>query len=194
MGTVYREQYTAPLPKDAELLTVKGEQVARWKPTKGRAKSAPVTTGKDGSLRIVVRAATYSAKYRDGQGIVRKVSTGCRDEGAARSVLNELERRAKLVRSGVFSAAEDKIADHSSTPIGEHFDAFRTHRITKGLNAVRVRNTEQRLERLAADCGFQRLSDLTADKLTNWLSERLTEGMGAGTRNECRQELIGFAT
>ena len=94
MGTVYREQYTAPLPKDAEVVTVKGEQVARWKPTTGRAKTAPVTTGKDGSLRVVIRSATYSAKFRDGQGIVRKVTTGCRDEGAARSVLNELERRA----------------------------------------------------------------------------------------------------
>ena len=107
MGTVYREQYTAPLPKDAELLTIKGEQVARWKPGKGRAKTAPVTNGKDGSLRIVLRSATYSAKFRDGQGIVRKVSTGCRDEGAARSVLNELERRAELVRSGVLSFEED---------------------------------------------------------------------------------------
>ena len=112
MGTVYREQYTAPLPKDAEVVTVKGEQVARWKPTKGRAKTAPVTTGKDGSLRVVIRSATYSAKYRDGQGIVRKVTTGCRDEGAARSVLGELERRSELVRSGVLTAGEDRIGEH----------------------------------------------------------------------------------
>ena len=127
MGTVYREQYTAPLPKDAEIATVKGEQMARWKPTTGRAKTAPVTTGKDGSLRIVIRSATYSAKYRDGQGIVRKVTTGCRDEGAARSVLHELERRGELVRSGVISSAEDRIADHAATLLAEHFEAYLTH-------------------------------------------------------------------
>ena len=59
MGTVFREQYTAPLPKDAEIATVKGEQVARWKPTTGRAATYPVTTGKDGSLRIVIRSILH---------------------------------------------------------------------------------------------------------------------------------------
>lgn len=117
MGTVFREQYTAPMPKDAEIVTVKGEQVARWKPGKGRIKTAPITTGNDGSYRIVMRSATFSAKYRDGQGIIRKVTTGCRDETAARSVLSDLERRAELVRSGVLTAGEDCIADYVTMPI-----------------------------------------------------------------------------
>ncbi len=48
----------------------------------------PVRTARD---RIIVTAGTYTAKYRDGSGIVREVATGCRDESAARSVLTELE-------------------------------------------------------------------------------------------------------
>ena len=192
MGTVFREQDTAPLPQDAEIATVKGEQVAHWKPGKGRAKTASVTTGKDGSLRIVIRSATYSAKYRDGQGIVRKVTTGCRDEGAARSVLGELERRAELVKSGVMTAGEDAIADHASTPIAAHFRAYHDHRIAQSLNAVRIANTDARLTKLAGDCGFRRLADLSADGLTDWLGKQLAVGMSAGTRNEYRQELVGF--
>ena len=74
-----------------------------------------MTTGKDGSQRIVVESGTYVAKYRDGSGLVHTVSTGCRDEGAARSVLGELERRAELVKSGVMTACEDAIAEHRST-------------------------------------------------------------------------------
>jgi hypothetical protein len=46
-----------------------------------------------------MEAATFTAKYRDGEGIVREVATGCRDEQAARSVLARLERRAELVKS-----------------------------------------------------------------------------------------------
>ena len=53
---------------------------------------AKLTTGRDGSERIVTESATYTANFRDGEGFVRKVATGCRDEDAARSVLGELER------------------------------------------------------------------------------------------------------
>ena len=108
MGTVYKPTCTKPLP------------------SKGRAVTYPVTTGKYGSQRIVVESGTYVAKYRDGAGLVHTVSTGCRDEGAARAVLGELERRAELVKSGVITAGEDRIADHAATPLVDHFDDYLT--------------------------------------------------------------------
>ena len=83
MGTVYRKTYTKPLPADVELLTRKGERLARWKDTKGKTRTAPLTTGRDGSDRILVKAGTYTAKYRDGSGVVREKATGCRDKEAA---------------------------------------------------------------------------------------------------------------
>ena len=69
-----------------------GATFAKVKPPKGRAVTYPVTIGEDGSQRIVVESGTYVAKSRDGSGLVHTVSTGCQDEGAARSVLNELAR------------------------------------------------------------------------------------------------------
>ena len=66
MGTVYKKTATKPLPAGAELLTKHGERFARWKPSKGKTRTAPVTTGRDGTERIVVTAGTYLAKYRDG--------------------------------------------------------------------------------------------------------------------------------
>ena len=106
MGTVYKKTFTKPLPADAETFTRKGELLARWKPPKGgRTKTAPVTTGKDGSDRVVLTAGTYTAKYRDGSGVVREKATGCRDETAARSVLRDLERRAELVKAKVITVA-----------------------------------------------------------------------------------------
>ena len=104
----------------------------------------------------------------------------------------ELERRAELVRSGVLTVAQDAIADHSTTPIVDHFRGYHDHRVAKGLNAVRIANTDARLDKLADDCGFRRLSDLSADGLTDWLGKQLAFGMSAGTRNEYRQELVGF--
>lgn len=127
MGTVYRKTFTKPLPAGAEIIVRKGERFARFKDGKGRSKMAPVTTGKDGSDRVVIPSGTFIAKYRDGSGLVQEISTGCRDEQAARSVLADLERRAELVKAGVMTTAEDAIADHQGTPLVEHFAAYRDH-------------------------------------------------------------------
>jgi len=106
METVFRKQTTRPLPPEAEIIVRNGERLVRWKPPKGKARVASVTAGKDGADRIVTTAATFTAKYRDGAGIVREVSTGCRDEQAARRILADLERRAELVKAGVMTPAE----------------------------------------------------------------------------------------
>ena len=192
MGSVYRETYTKPLPATAEIVTVKGKKFARVKPSKGKAKLLPITTGKNGDARIVYESPIYVANYRDGSNHICKVSTGCRDEDAARSVLGKLERRAELVRSQVISPAEAWTADHQGIPIAVHFEAYHQHRTAKGLNAVRIANTKARLIRLADECGFSRLSELTADALTKWLAVQHTKQMSAGNRNEYRQELVGF--
>jgi integrase len=192
MGTVYKKTATKALPAGAKVIVRKGQRLAEWTDAKNKRRTAPVTVGKDGTDRIVVTARTYTAKYRNGAGIVREVATGCRDETAARAVLGDLERRAELVKGGVLSAAEDAIKDHQATPLADHVDAYLSHKTAKGLNRVRLQNTRNRLARLAAECGFRRLGDLSAVALERWLAARQAEGMGASNRNEYRQELIGF--
>lgn len=61
MATVYRKTATKPVPDGAKVLTRKGERVAHWKNAKGRSCKAPLTIGKDGSDRIVIRARTFTA-------------------------------------------------------------------------------------------------------------------------------------
>ena len=192
MGAVYKKTFTKPVPAAAKVIVRKGERFAQWKDSKGKTRMAPLTTGNDGSARILLEAGTYLAKYRDGAGIVREVPTGCRDETAARSVLADLERRAELVKAKVLTVDEDAVSDHQETPLGQHFADYLAHQKTKGLNRVRVKNTESRLNRLAAECDFRTLGGLSAAALERWLAAGQAEGMSAGNRNEYRQELVGF--
>ncbi len=192
MGTVYRKTATKSLPPNVEVFVRQGQRFARWKDAKGKTRTAALTIGTGNIDRIVVEARTFTAKFRDGTGVVREVATGCRDETAARSVLGELERRAELVKAGVITSAEGAVADHQATPLPQHFAAYLAHQRAKGLNVVRVKNTQSRLDRLAAECGFSNLADLDAAPLERWLSDRAAAAMSAGTRNEYRQELVGF--
>ena len=87
MGTVYRKMTTRPMPVESEIFTRKGERLARWKDSKGKTRTAAMTTGKDGHDRVITVSPYFIAKYRDGTGLVVEQSTGCRDETAARKVL-----------------------------------------------------------------------------------------------------------
>jgi integrase len=194
MGSVFRKTVTRPLPKGAELVTKKGEQFAKWKPAKGRTKTARVTKGKGGSLRIIDESGTFVAKFRDGSGLVREVSTGCRDEDAARSVLARLERRAELVKANVITAAEDRIADHQSELFVDQLADYLRSLQTKDVCAGYLVGTERLANRIANDCGFVRLADIELTAVERWLIERKADGMSARTRNAHVQGIAGFCS
>ena len=192
MGTVYRKTFTKPLPADAEIFTRKGERFARWKPIRSRARTAPLTTGRDGTDRIVVTAGTYIAKYRDGSGVVREVATGCRDESAARSVLTDMEKRAEKVKGGILTNAEDRMIDHQDTPLAEHVKAYLTKLEADGTSPDHRANVSRCLDRVADACGFARLADLRREALEKYLAAKTREGVSARTRNLDRTSLVAF--
>ena len=192
MGTVYRATYTKPIPAGAELFTKSGERFARWKNSKGRKQASPVTTGQDGTDRLVVESPTYVAKYRDGSGLVCKVSTGCRDEDAARSVLGQLERRAELVQSEVITTAEAATADHQGTPVADHFAAYLTHQRSSGVSERHLRDLERIGNRMLRDCSLNTLRDIRPEAVERWLVAQQAKGMAARTRNIHLQAVRGF--
>src|SRR6188768_3119230 len=112
MASVYRKTVTRNLPSGAELFRRQGSQYARWTDSKGKRQTAPVIQGRDGSQRVRVESGTYIAKYRDGQGAVQEVSTGCRSKDAAMAILKDLTDRAEKVKSGILTATEDAMSAH----------------------------------------------------------------------------------
>src|SRR6185437_13058076 len=108
--------------------------------------------------------------YRDGNGLVAEISTGCRDQDAARKVLGELERRAELVKAGVVTAAENAVADHQATSLANHFAVYIDHLHAKGASKSHRDNVRRQLERLAAECSFSKLADLSRDAIERWLA------------------------
>ncbi|MBI5759047.1 MAG: hypothetical protein HZA46_11075 [Planctomycetales bacterium] len=201
MGTVYKKIIARQLPTGAELFTRHGERSAKWKTAKGKARTAKVTTGNDGSDRLLVEGGTYFAKFRNGAGIVRKVPTGCRDETAARRVLRDLERRAELVKAGVMTNIEDAAADFQTQPLETHLAAYAMHLESSGVSEQYRVEAIRRVERVVDDCEFRQLADLNRHRVERWLlgiarprlvGEKLQPGTSARTRNSYRTDLAGF--
>lgn len=192
MATVYRKTVTRKLPLGAELFTRRGERCARWKDSKGKRQTALVFDGADGSLRVRMASGTYIAKYRDGQGIVLEVSTGCRSKDGALAVLKALTDRAEKVRSGIITTTEDAIADHLQSPIGEHVEAYLSHHRTRGSSPTHLEGIKIRLDRLVREVPFARLGDIQSEAVSRWLAARLSEDMAPRTRNSYLEVLKAF--
>ena len=192
MGTVFKKQTTRSLPVGAELFTKGGQRYARWKPAKGKTRTARVTTGRDGSERIVTESPTFLAKYRDGSGYVCEVSTGCRDEAAARSVLGELEKRAEKVRSGILSATEETMAGHQHSLLTDHLSGYVASLKAAGRAKDHVKKTERLVKRLIDELSFRRLTDIRPESVERWLAQQTTVGMAARTRNSYLVALRSF--
>lgn len=196
MATVFKKTFTKPLPDSAELFTRGGMKMARWKDGKGRTRTAKVTipdSGKHAGVpRVVLEAGTYTAKYRDGQGVVREAATGCRSEQAARQVAADLARRAEHVKAGILTPVQDSMSNHQNTPLAKHVGAYEAHLRAKGVTKGRIKTNRQRFMAVAKDCEFNRLVDLNGDDLEQWLVGKTEAGMSAGSRNGYREACVGF--
>jgi integrase len=207
VGTVYRKAVTKPLPPGAEIVertettkvrlpdgtttTVRVPiRLASWQSGKGKTRTAPLTDAGD---RIRIESSTFYAKLRDGNGVVVEVPTGCRDETAARQVLADLERKAERVRAGLITPAEARTAEHLAGPIAEHFDAYLNALAAAGSVPLHRHNVRTYLNRLAAECGFRRLADLSREALERWLAAETKRGRSARSRNTHRAALVAFA-
>ena len=195
MATLIKKQFTKPIPAEAKIVsrTVKGEskQFAQWIDRKGKRRSAELTAGGD---RIKAEAATWTAKFRDGEGVVCEVATGCRDKQAAQSVLDELLRRAELVKAKVLSPDQDRIANHAGTPLSEHIEAFLDYQRRKGKHPDRVKHYETKLYETAEACKFRTLCDLSVDRLERWMSDERSgeRDLGTAVYNGYRESWLAF--
>jgi integrase len=168
---------TRPLPDGAKIITRDGKRVAEWTDGSGKKRHAPVNGPRAKRPGIRERATTYTAQYRDGNGVVRRVPTGCKSLAAARAVLSDLESRAEKVKSGVVTQAEADVAEHADTAIVEHIDAYVAALACKRGKGARVKVSPQHVEnvsrtlRAAVDeCGFKRLRDLRREAVERWVA------------------------
>jgi integrase len=197
MSTIYKKQYTQPLPKNAQIVDRNGKKMAQWADLKGKRHIDEITTGRRGQVKIIRYCPTYQAQYRDADGQLVIESTGCRDEQAARHVLAHLVQRAEHIRAGILSGQQCRTADHAKSTLEEHVAAYLEHLQAKTIRGKRVSvahrtNVQRQLETLITDCKFRRLQDITRDAMEKWMNNAERDGMGPRTRNTYRSALVAL--
>ena len=194
MATIYRKVYPVPMPEGAEIVVRRGQRVARWTDGNGNVKAAPLSA--DGT-KIMHEAGCWYARYRDADGIDRRVSTDCNDEQAARKVLADLLAEVEKVKAGIMTAIEVQTSKHVERPISEHVHDYLEYLRTKRVRGRKVsdeyrKNIRGRLMRVVKEAAFRRLQDVGHEIVIQWLEQAENNDMAAATRNEYLTSLIAF--
>jgi len=192
MGTIFRPWVTRPIPASAEITAKRSRRagksietrVASWRGDGGK-RSAEIVSTPAGD-RIRDRSGVYVARYRDGDGIIRTVSTGCRDKVAAASVLAELERQADRVRSGCATTSERKAAAHAKTPLSTHVEDYVASLRRTQRSEAHVSERTRCLDRVVRETGWTRLADIDREALERWLHALRTLPAANASRSDWR--------
>ncbi len=194
MANIYKKAYPIPMPEGAEVVQRRGKPMVRWTDGRGRTRHNPLA---DDGERMMYVSEVWYARYRDLDGSDRRVSTGCRDEQAARKWLADVIAEQEKVRVGFITTRQVAMAEHGKRPVSAHIDDYLAHLASKRVRGRKVsphyrRNLAGRLRRLTREAGIAKLASITADAVNRWLDKAEEADMAASTRNEYLASMIAF--
>jgi integrase len=184
MPRVFRQQYTRPIPPDAERVTHKGRPAVRFKGTGGRTVVAFLTKKGD-------RYRMHSPKWYG--WVAGQAVPLCTNKTAAELMLAELVKKAEMGQRGV----ADPFEEHHLRPLAEHLADYRRELEARGNAPRYVDLVNSRLRDLLDGCGFRLIPDLSASRVMDWLATlRRTAGARAepepGKQEWTRKELAAL--
>lgn len=153
MGYLLRKTYTKALPENAALAKQKNGTVAKWVDGRGKTRTARLTVLKDGTSRLCFESPVWFARYRDADGRVVEVSTGCRDKAAAQCLLNEYTTREEKIRAGIVSSTEAAAMDYAHVPLSRHLDDCLASLRARGVHPNTVKGRRHYVETVWACVG-----------------------------------------
>ena len=141
---------------------------------------------------MVVRGGRWFIRFKDALGTVRTLSTGVRDESAARSILTEMEKRVERVKSGILSPEEDAAADHRRSEIGQHVEKYLASLRARGDGERHVRNQKRLMCAVFSECSMRSLADVKRETIESWLTTGANATRSARTKNMYVGAVRGF--
>ena len=178
MAHVYKPTYTKPIPKDAKIIERKGQRLARFKKA-GKTVDAPLT--EDGS-KVILESPIYHVRYKATDGTWKR-EKGYTDKDATQALGVRLERNAARGKEGL----DDPFAEHNRRPLAEHLADFEAHLDAGNVTPGHAYNVVSRCRLIFERCGFQKIPDISGDRVEAFLSSARREridGVFQGRRRD----------
>ena len=178
MATVFKATRKKPIPKNAEIVERRGKKYAVWK-SRGRKRRGELTLDEKS---VLVENRNYTVMWFDENGKRRKVN-GSPEKDAAEALGRQKETEVIKRRHGIIDPQAEKIALEGRRPIAEHVTDFRAALTNKGDTRDHVDLIIARLNRVIADCGIQRIDNLSPSIVSTKIASLRSGGLSLRTCN-----------
>ena len=136
----------------------------------------------------LVQCRMYSGRYRrPGETKATTVALHVVDREVAERKLRGLIRDVEREEIGISVPKRMRVA--AEMGLLGHIAAYCSDLRARRRDSEYVATTERRLKKLAADCGWRRLIDVTADSFQTW---RAKQSWGPKTLNDYRSAVVGL--
>ncbi len=106
------------------------------------------------------KKVAYTIQYLDDRG-KRRTKKGFTDKGLTEELAAKLETEARLRRTGLVDADQERVANHRNSPLVGQLEAFKASLQDNSAHHIKV--TMLRVETIVAGCEFKKLEDFTAE-------------------------------
>ncbi|NQT38435.1 MAG: tyrosine-type recombinase/integrase, partial [Planctomycetes bacterium] len=193
MATIRKRTYTLAIPKEAKIVTKRGEKFARLT-RKNRSVDAPLTA--DGS-KCRMETECWYVRYKDAAGVWQE-EKGYTDKAATLAKAVETEKRVAHEQEGIV----DRYTEQFKKPLVDHLDDFRQELagqwskkhvslvVTKARNLLTAESFTAQIGRQEdwggkwpemKGCNFRRIGDLDANAVAVRISALQQAGMSIQT-------------
>jgi integrase len=175
MASVFPRYDRRPIPEGAELLTRKGQRVAKFTDSRGRTRIYPLDG--DETAMLVKRRHWYVA-YLDATGR-RVTKKGYTDREASEQLGRDLERQEERKRAGLLTIDAEKVHAPFLTVVELYVGDLER----RGKDPAYRKNEKIWLTILGDQCHWGTPAGIRSDDLVAWLASARKDGLAPRTLN-----------
>jgi integrase/recombinase XerD len=132
------------------------------------------TTGE----KIKTQSKKWWGQFKDANGRLRRRPLAV-DKMAAQAMLNKFVKRVEREKAGLVDPTEEQ----RKRPLSMHVAEFKAYQENKNLTAKQIKETHSQLKKIIAACKWQRISDISAGGVMDYLGKLRRDGRSAQTCN-----------
>lgn len=125
------------------------------------------------------KRAPWYIGYTDHTG-KRRSRKGFTDKGSTERLAVQIEEEQRMIRAGLKAP---EMGVDPNAPLTDHLTDFETHLRNRDVSERQVQEVPRKVRRIIEGCGFERVRDIQATDVENYLGLLRSEGMGKQTSN-----------
>jgi len=148
--------------------TIGRNGVVTWK-AKGKKRTGKLS----GANKVSMQVDTWTAKFTDENGNIRRVPTKTTNRDVAEGILAQYEKEVARIKTGVVTREELDQAQVRQTPFADLVEQFRTKMTADGCVVEHINDTLRKITVLFEVCEIDSLAKIRREPIERWIANEV---------------------